>query len=333
MNAAPIIRLPPAVPPADDDALSRAVREVASACGSGGFFQVVDHGVPEELIDRVWRQTHDFFALPRPEKLKLLRSRHNPRGYYDRELTKNTRDLKEVFDFGFVPYPELSDHDPANRDRVNGYNRWPDGLPGFKTTMREYFAACEALAMRLLRLFCLGLDSPADVMRSHFAPRHTSFVRLNYYPLTDPLTASESSQVAALGNLALHHHSDSGAFTILLQDDAGGLQVYSEGEWRDVEPLAGAFVVNTADMMQVWSNDRYQAPLHRVTPVKDRPRYSIPFFFNPCYDADCAPLEALTRRDAPRYRPINWGEFRRLRTDGDYADYGKEVQLEDYRIR
>lgn len=75
-----------------------------------------------------------------------------------------------------------------------------------------------------------------------------------------------------------------------------------------------------------------RASLHRVLPVSGRPRYGIPFFFNPSYECDCAPLDSLPDKEAPHYRSINWGEFQRLRTDGDYADYGKEVQLDDYRL-
>ena len=83
---------------------------------------------------------------------------------------------------------------------------------------------------------------------------------------------------------------------------------------------------------QVWSNDLYPAALHRVTPITDKPRLSLPFFFNPAYDTDCAPLEALIGDEGPHYRPVNWGLFRQARTDGDYADYGKEIQLEDFRL-
>lgn len=320
------------IPVIDLSASKTATDQVAQACSEWGFFQVTHHGVSTELIEQVWQQTHQFFALPRSEKLKILRSKDNPRGYYDRELTKNTRDLKEVFDFGKTPHPELADDHPANQDMINGYNLWPQGLPEFKPTMMEYFTTCEQLASRLLKLFSRGLDSPEHVMDPYFHPQHTSFIRLNYYPLDDPLDKRSIQDTVALGDMALHHHSDAGAFTILLQDQVGGLQVFAKNRWWDIEPLAGAFVINTADMMQVWSNDRYQAPLHRVLPIKKEPRYSIPFFFNPSYQCDCAPLESLTITDKPHYRPINWGEFRQLRTDGDYADYGKEVQLDDYRL-
>ncbi len=316
-----------------DDAVERhsAVREIADACTEFGFFQIVNHGVSSSLIASVWARTRQFFALPRDEKLAISRTKNNPRGYYDRELTKNTRDLKEVFDFGNVAHAEMADDHPSNHTMIDGHNQWPSRLPSFSSAMVEYFQACETLGLKILGALCLSLDQPAELLRPHFAADHTSFVRLNYYPLDDPLERRDAATITALGDMALHHHTDAGALTILLQDDVGGLQVSAHGKWVDIEPIEGAFVINVGDMMQVWSNDRYKAALHRVLPRKERERYSIPFFFNPSYATDYAPLESLML-GAPRYRAINWGAFRQRRTDGDYADYGKEVQIADYRI-
>ena len=326
-----VVDLAPAAGP--EAAAAQSVADaVARACREHGFFQIVGHGIPQALIDDVFRQSRRFFGLPMAEKRNLARSKENPRGYYDRELTKNARDLKEVFDFGLEPYPELPSDHPKNRWPVDGYNLWPESLPAFKTTMTDYYRACEALGHRLMEMFCLGVGAPREALRPYFGADHTSFVRLNHYPLEDILESEQAAQVTALGDMALHHHSDAGVLTVLLQDEVGGLQVFSGGTWIDIEPLEGALVINVGDMMQVWSNDLYPAALHRVRPITDRARLSVPFFFNPSYDTDCAPLAFLVGEEGPHYRPVNWGVFRKARTDGDYADYGKEIQLEDFRL-
>jgi isopenicillin N synthase-like dioxygenase len=85
-------------------------------------------------------------------------------------------------------------------------------------------------------------------------------------------------------------------------------------------------------MIQVWSNDIYRAPIHCVLAMDRLDRYSIPFFFNPNYDAVVSPLATTLDRSRPaNYRGIPWGEFRRRRADGDYANNGAEVQISDYR--
>jgi isopenicillin N synthase-like dioxygenase len=317
----------------DGRALDRGsvIAAIAAAAHHWGFFQVTGHGVPAELVDRVWAETHEFFALPMAVKRAVARTRENPRGYYDRELTKNQRDRKEVFDFAAVPNPGLPDDHPDSRATVDGANRWPAALPPFRVTMLEYAAACERVGHRLLGALCAGLGLKEETLAPFFSSAHTGFARLNYYPLEDPLEPAAAATVAALGDMALHHHSDAGALTVLLQDEVGGLQVGTDRGWVDVTPLEGALVINVGDMMQIWSNDRYQAALHRVRPITDRPRFSIPFFFNPTYETDIAPL-LTTVSEPARYRTVNWGEFRQARTDGDFADYGHEIQIADFRV-
>ncbi|MEM7095718.1 MAG: 2OG-Fe(II) oxygenase family protein [Actinomycetota bacterium] len=324
MTSLPIIDLR-----SSEDAVVAAIADAASTFG---FFQVVGHGIEGALIDEAWSQTRAFFDQPIEAKRRLQRTKDNSRGYYDRELTKQARDLKEVLDLAHVPFPELADDDPRNFHAVDGQNQWPD-LPGFCDAMVGWLGACESLSLRLLAAFARALDEEPDVLAQHFGPDHTSFVRLNHYPVADVLSHDEAADVTPLGDMALHHHSDAGALTVLMQDDIGGLQVEHDGGWIDVEPIAGAFVINTGDMMQVWSNDRFVAALHRVTSRSAHPRYSLPYFFNPSYSCDYAPLPgSITDADVAHYRSLNWGDFRQARADGDFADYGTEIQISQYRI-
>jgi len=308
------------------------VEQVAAAAEEFGFFQVVNHGIGAQQIEELWRATRAFFAQSTSEKRQIERTIENSRGYYDKELTKNARDLKEVLDIAHVPFPELGSDDPRNFHSVDGQNQWP-ALSGFREPVLDYLGACNNLSLWLLQAFCRGLGEHADHLRDEFGVDHTSFLRMNHYPLTDLLSESEAAQVTALGDMALHHHSDSGALTLLLQDDVGGLQVAHGDQWVDVEPISDALVVNTGDMMQVWSNDRYQAALHRVAPRTNADRFSLPYFFNPSYSTSYEPLPgSIAPGDDAHYRPINWGDFRQARADGDFADYGAEVQIGDFLI-
>ena len=304
------------------DRTEDAIQEIAVACREWGFFQVVNHGVATELIDDVWRHTQRFFDQPVDIKETILRSRDNPWGYYNNELTKNQRDKKEVFDYTTEGVDPIYDSE----------NRWPNTIDGFRTTMLAHLQACTDLSLRLLEAFCLGLDLPRDYLKDYFVPEHTGFIRLNYYPVEDPMAESAIDDLPDAG-LGVHHHTDAGALTILLQDEVGGLQVHRDGIWHNIPPVEGAFVINTGDMMQVWSNDTYQAATHRVLAMENCDRYSIPFFFNPAAHARVSPLPTVVSASRPgAYRTIDWAEFRGKRTDGDYADYGTEVQISQYRL-
>ena len=317
----PVIDISDLLIDSSSEAARASIDQIANACQDWGFFQVVNHGISDPLVTDTWAQTRLLFAMPEEGKLAVMRSKDNPWGFYNNELTKNQRDKKEVFDFCGEAV-----------DSIYGQsNRWPDAQDDFKQVMTTYFDACTTLSLKLLEAFSLGLKLPAEFMHGDFAPQHTGFVRLNHYPIEDPMSGS-SNDYRPEADLGIHHHTDAGALTVLMQDDVGGLQVYHEGCWHNVPPIPGAIVINTGDMMQVWSNDIYQAPIHRVLAMQARVRYSIPFFFNPAASSKVSPLPTVVSEANPsRYRDIEWARFRGARSDGDYADYGTEVQIAQFR--
>lgn len=73
-------------------------------------------------------------------------------------------------------------------------------------------------------------------------------------------------------------------------EEPASLQVWHEDQWQRVSPVEHALTINVGDMMQVWSNDVYKAPLHRVLADRSRQRYSAPYFFNPSHSCDVAPI-------------------------------------------
>ena len=79
---------------------ARVAEALAHACTAWGFFHLVGHGLDEALQRRALSEAGAFFARPAAAKRALSRSRDNPWGYYDRELTKNRRDKKQIFDVG-----------------------------------------------------------------------------------------------------------------------------------------------------------------------------------------------------------------------------------------
>lgn len=304
----------PAVPVIDLGAQRQTVAtELAAAAASWGFFQVTGHGIAPGLIERTQAAAREFFASEPSLKHSVSRTLDNPFGYYDRELTKNLRDRKEIFDFAPL-----------------GETPLPPAMPALRTALQAFATACHGLALDLLGRLCEGLGQPATSLAAHFTPSHSSFLRLNHYPTED---LAPGPELPPAGPFGISHHTDAGALTVLLQDQVPGLQVLHQGVWLDVDPVPGALTINIGDMLQLWSNDRYLAPLHRVRASADQARFSIAWFLNPGYDSVIAPLPGLVSDAAPaQYRPLSWREFRSLRALGDYGDYGEEVQISDYRL-
>jgi isopenicillin N synthase-like dioxygenase len=301
---------PPIIDFADPER-ARTHRSIDAACREWGLFQIQGHGIDTRLIAALKRQMRAFFAQPTAVKRTISRTAENPWGFFDSELTRRARDWKQIFDVG-----------PADGDAI--VPQWPAGLPAFKPVVREFYDACDALALRLVRVIARNLGMPPDALDASFRPEHTSFLRLNYYP---------KCPAPGVNHLGVGHHTDSGAVTLLLQDEQPGLEVFHRGAWFPVEPKPDTLVVNIGDIVQVWSNDRYQAPLHRALTSSAAERFSVPFFLNPAYSVEYAPLAStIDAAHPPRYRPINWRDFRSRRAAGDYADHGEYHEISHYAV-
>ena len=88
--------------------------------------------------------------------------------------------------------------------------------------------------------------------------------------------------------LSCGEHTDYGCLTLVNQDPVcGSLQVQAaDGSWTDADPVDGCFVVNIGDMMSLMTRGLYQSTPHRV--LHSHPtttRLSVPFFFEPNFDA------------------------------------------------
>lgn len=285
------------------------------ACRDWGFFVLTGHGIDPALIEASLVATDRFFAQPLDEKNRIRRSASNCWGYNDAELTKNKRDWKEILDIG-----------PAvHEGPLKGASpQWPD-IPGFRETLSQLSEGMHRTALDLVTGIATSLDAHIDLDEAF--GDHSSFLRLNHYPPCPDPANDTSRFIPDSGELGISHHTDAGAVTVLIQDGLPGLQVYHQDQWLDVTSERGAVVINIGDVVQVWSNDVYRAPLHRVVASARTPRTSIPYFLNPAYSYSYAPLSGRAR-----YRAINWGEFRAQRSAGDYADLGAEVQISDYLI-
>lgn len=295
----PMIDIAALVDGSDAEGVARTIGKV---CEEVGFFYVKNHGVPQDLIDRMYASTKEFFELPQETKDRLHVANSGPtlRGYIppygENADPKKSRDLKEVFDFG------------VDQDEVSpffGPNPMPSEteLPGFSKTCDEYHDAMIALARKLVSAFAISLDLPADYFEQ-MQRNPITIQRLLHYP-------SQEGDVTE-AEIGIGAHTDYGFLTILSQDAVGGLQVRnSEGEWISAPPVEGAFVINIGDLVQTMTNGRYSSTVHRVINTSGVARYSIPFFIDLDYDAVVETLPTCVSAENPATgTPFTCGEYK-----------------------
>lgn len=284
MRTLPILDLSLLDGSADDaarfrDELRRATHEV-------GFFYLVGHGLPPELIDRMMQTARDFFALPVEAKL-AIENTQSPhfRGYtrMGGELTQGATDWREQIDIG------------AERDAVplgpgvpdfwalEGPNLWPAELPALQEVATEWMDRLGQISVTLLRSWAEALGAPSDTFDAAFAGDASPHLKIARYP----------GRARTEGTQGVGAHKDLGVLTLLyVEDGKGGLQVEKDGEWIDAPSVPGAFVVNIGELLEIATNGYLKATLHRVqSPEPGDTRISVPFFFGPALDAEIPTID------------------------------------------
>lgn len=296
-------------------ALPGLAEQLRAALEDIGFFVIVDHGVPRDLIAATFEQARRFHDLPMDAKLALRMNEHN-NGYmtmgryavWTSDVNANTQpDLNEAF----FTKRERPPDDPLLRSgrRFVGPNRWPADLPGFRETVLAYTDAVDALARRLLPVCATALDLPAGYFDAAFAESQFSF-RLSHYP---PVAAAPNQ-------FGIAPHTDANFLTFLAQSDVPGLQVRTpDGDWLDVPYVPDSFAVNSGDTMTRWTNGRFKSTPHRALPPVGRHRYAIPFFLGPHVDTviECLPTCQGPDRP-PKFPPITYEQYLLWWYDANY---------------
>lgn len=287
----------------DGQALRAIAQAIGKASREAGFFYIADHGVDVDAIRRIYTEARRFFDQPidRKEAIHFSRSPHY-RGYVpvrSRGRDPNRKgNLLEAFQV-MADLPTIAD---GGSNPLQGPNQWPDALPGFRAAIEDYYATMGRLARVLLRCFAIALELDEDYFIKDFG-QPLALLRLSHYPAPEGEITENEIGVSA--------HRDAGAFTILAQDDNGGLEIQKkDGEWIGARPIAGTFVINIGDVMARWTNDEFSSTLHRVVNYARCDRFSIPYFANLDYDvvASCLPT-CCSPENPARYPPMHTGEF------------------------
>ena len=303
----------------------RVALEIGRACRDIGFFYIVNSGVPQPLIGRVFAEGRRFFALPpeRKAEIAIEKSRCH-RGWFalggenlDPAKQRQAGDYKEGIKIGRdlpLDHPLVKAGLP-----LHGPNQWPSGLPGWKETMQEGYDALSRLGREIMHAFALALGLKEGHFDRWLTGPMATLGPLHYPPQEGRITEARIGAGA---------HTDFGCLTILAQDEVGGLQVRnSAGRWIDAPYLPGSFVVKIGDMMERWTNGLFASTRHRVVNSSGRDRYSLPFFFDPDFNADLTVLETCTGPgNPPKYPPTTGGQhlLDRINETFDYRAAGEK---------
>ena len=313
--ALPVIDLEgfdPARPPA-----ARIAAELDGAFRTTGFCYVADAGIDPARVEAVFDASRRFHALPAPAKQAIAINEFH-RGYIAPKSSvirssSVARVTRPNLSDSFMAMHEVDPDDDEYGRPLQGPNQWPEDLPGFREAVTAYHEAMSAFARRFNRLLALALDLPGTFFDPHFE-RPTTWLRLMHYPPEPSGTPADQYGAAP--------HTDYGFITFLSQDRIGGLEVRTRsGGWVGAPPIPGTFVVNVADMLARWSNDRWTSTPHRVRNASGRDRYSVPFFWDTGTGSEVACLPSCTGPgNPPRYGPVRYGDYVLERLDRNY-DY------------
>ncbi len=290
--------------------------EVDRICRDTGFLAVTNHGIPQAVIDAAWSKARSFFDLS-PEQKQRSKAPYKgyPYGYLGPELEALAKsrnidtppDLKESFNGGPLSVPQGM-ADPEALAFCYAETIWPEEPDGFVGAWKAYYIALEDLAVRIMRVFATALGLTENHFDSYLDAPISALRALNY---------PEQHVAPKPGQIRAGAHTDYGSLTILLpQAGSRGLEIITpDGQWTEVPPIPGAFVINIGDLMARWTNDRWVSTVHRVVnpPAdqsgKDR-RQSMAFFHQPNWDAEIRVLDVcLAEDEAPKYEPVRSGPY------------------------
>ena len=286
------------------------VKTLGEAYQNIGFVAIKNHGLSQDLQDRLYQSIKDFFALPDEVKTQYQKPEIGyQRGYTgkgkEHAKGRNTGDLKEFYHLG-QELEAIPDADPVKGEYPA--NLWPKEIPQFKKDALEAFRTLENAGKEMLKAIALNLELPEDYFEDKVAYGNSILRQIHYFPIENPDEVPADAVRAA-------EHGDINLITLLMGASADGLQVLrKDGKWIPITALPDQLVVNVGDMLERLTNKKLKSTIHRVVnPPRDKmntSRYSIPFFMHPRSEMDLTCLESCIDESNPKqFADATAGEF------------------------
>ncbi|CAH1448337.1 unnamed protein product [Lactuca virosa] len=273
-------------------------REIAKAAQEWGFFQVVNHGVSHDILEKLMSEQVKVFKKPFQVKVNGLPELNFPAGSYQWG-TPSANCLQQLAwsESFHVPLIELSTVGAC-------------AATDFSKIVKQYAMIISKLANELAEILAEMLGQKSDFFKENCVPS-MCYIRMSRYP-----ACPFSPEV-----FGLMPHTDSDFLTILHQDHIGGLQVLKDGKWISVNPKQKTLIVIVGDLFEAWSNGVFKSVEHRVIANKQFERFSTAYFLCPSFETMIESSEKSLI-----YKRFSFREFRQQVQD-DVKRYGRKIGL------
>ncbi|WVZ08984.1 hypothetical protein V8G54_022330 [Vigna mungo] len=276
---------------------SRLSQTVVKTCEEYGFFRVVNHNVPKEVIARLEEEGAEFFSKPSHEKRRAGPA--SPFGYGFTNIGPNG-------DMGDLEYLLLHAN-PLSIAQIS--KTIANDSTKFSTVVKEYVEVVKEVTCEILDLVVegLGVADKSGLSRLIRDFDSDSVLRMNHYP---PLKVKWKGNKNSIGFGA---HSDPQMLTIMRSNDVGGLQIYTrEGLWLPVPPDPTNFFVMVGDVLQVMTNGKFMSVRHRALTNTSEARMSMIYFAAPPLDWWIAPLPEMVSppENESVYKGFTWAQYK-----------------------
>ncbi|CAN0841588.1 Leucoanthocyanidin dioxygenase [Linum grandiflorum] len=239
--------------------------QLIGAAKEWGVMHLINHGIPDDLIESVKKAGEAFFNLPVEEKEKYANDQASGKIQgYGSKLANNASGQLEWEDYFFhLVFPE------EQRD----LSIWPKNPADYIKVTSEYARQLRALTTKILSVLSLGLGLEEGRLEKEVGGIEDLLLqkKINYYP------KCPQPELA----LGVEAHTDISALTFILHNMVPGLQLFYQDKWVIAKCVPNSIIMHIGDTLEILSNGKYKSILHRGLVNKEKVRISWAVFCEP----------------------------------------------------
>ena len=269
-------------------------------------FVFARHDIPVGVIDDAYEMLAAFFHLPRERKDAYVRlGSMGQTGYtgllVEAAAQSSSPDWKEMLNWGI----ELPRGHPLRRAFPHRYMErvFPDDdVPGIGAALALLYDRLLDLQRRFLRIVAEGIGCDPSFCDGLLSDGPTLCRAIRDPPMTE----------APSDTIWAEAHGDINLITALPRATRRGLQVEIDGRWVDARPPDGHAILNTGLMLELLTNGRIPAGVHRVVgdPKDPAERFSVVQFCHPTPRTILYPVPSCVGGEHPqRFGAIQAGDW------------------------